>query len=343
MTNIKRSLNRREAILRGAAAAAGAAVAPSLAGCVRESSSMRLIKAITFPGTYNLMVWAAQENGLFADEALSVERTQTTTSMYLIENLVDGAFDVAASSIDNVVAYDEGQGEISLHRPADLIAVAGIMPNAVLPLIVQADIHSFEDLKGKTLAVDAVSTGFSFVLRKILEKGGLGMDDYELVSVGSARDRLESLKAGEHAGAILTAPFDSIAVDAGMKRLADSTIAFDNYQATSFITTRRWATANAEALTAFLRVMIRSLEWLKNPANHEEAATILRRRMTSMSEDAARSAVAAMTKSTSLTINPAGVDTVLALRSQYGRPQKTLSDPSRYIDASYLSAARESL
>jgi hypothetical protein len=37
--------------------------------------------------------------------------------------------------------------------------------------------------------------------------------------------------------------------------------------------------------------------------------------------------------------DPEGVKTVLALRSKYGSPQKTLTDPSRYYDTSYLEAA----
>jgi hypothetical protein len=38
-------------------------------------------------------------------------------------------------------------------------------------------------------------------------------------------------------------------------------------------------------------------------------------------------------------ISREGVDTVLRLRSIYGIPHKSLSDPDRYIDASYLSRA----
>lgn len=37
--------------------------------------------------------------------------------------------------------------------------------------------------------------------------------------------------------------------------------------------------------------------------------------------------------------DPQGVQTVLALRSKYGVPQKDLTDASRYYDASYLAAA----
>jgi hypothetical protein len=34
-----------------------------------------------------------------------------------------------------------------------------------------------------------------------------------------------------------------------------------------------------------------------------------------------------------------GVRTVLALRSEYGRPQKSLTDPARYYDLSYYDKA----
>ena len=33
------------------------------------------------------------------------------------------------------------------------------------------------------------------------------------------------------------------------------------------------------------------------------------------------------------------METVLKLRSQYGRPQKTLTDPDKYIDESYYRKA----
>ena len=36
-----------------------------------------------------------------------------------------------------------------------------------------------------------------------------------------------------------------------------------------------------------------------------------------------------------------GVRTVLALRSEYGRPQKTLTDPMKYIDLTYYKRAMQ--
>ena len=34
-----------------------------------------------------------------------------------------------------------------------------------------------------------------------------------------------------------------------------------------------------------------------------------------------------------------GIRTVLALRSKYGQPKKTLSDPAKYVDLSYYEKA----
>ena len=37
--------------------------------------------------------------------------------------------------------------------------------------------------------------------------------------------------------------------------------------------------------------------------------------------------------------DPEAIKTVLALRSKYGFPEKTLTDPAQYYDARYLEAA----
>ena len=41
------------------------------------------------------------------------------------------------------------------------------------------------------------------------------------------------------------------------------------------------------------------------------------------------------------TLDVAGIKTVLALRSQYGEPKKTLTNPAKYYDLSYYKRAME--
>lgn len=338
------SSGRRKAI-KSVAILAGAAVLSPMRGLAIAASETGLqpINLISFPGSYNVLLWAAAERGFFAAEGLVVTQELTTTSMYLARKTVAGDFHIAIASIDNVVAYNEGQGQVPLDRKSDMFAFMNLRPNTVLPLLVQGDIATFDDLRGRTLAVDAISTGFSFVLRKILETHGLSPNDYELVSVGNARDRLRALKAGDHAGAVLTPPFDGMAKAAGLKVLGTSADAFPQYQGTCFISTRRWAQDNRAQLVAFTRAVLRSGVWLKDPANRAEAADILLRNMPQLSAQAAAGAVAGLAASLDPELNLAGIETVLALRSQYAEPAKKLDDPMRYLDLSYLREAEADL
>ena len=336
--------DRRIAIMTIAIAAGAAALLPLRPLAFAASgTALQPINLISFPGSYNVILWAGAEMGFFAAEGLAVAQEITTTSMYLARKTVAGEFQIAIAAIDNVVAYNEGQGQVALDRPSDMFAFMNLRPNTVLPLLVQGDIASFDDLRGRTLAVDAISTGFSFVLRKILEVHGLGPDDYNLVSVGNARDRLQALKAGDHAGAVLTPPFDRMARAAGLKQLGSSVDAFPQYQGTCFIATRRWANSNREHLVAFTRAILHAEAWLKDPANRPQAADILVRNMPQLSLDAAARAVAGLAANMNPALNMEGIENVLALRSQFAIPARELTDPTKYLDLSYLKEAMASL
>ena len=79
---------------------------------------------------------------------------------------------IGGTAFDNVVAYQEGQGAAKLDRTPDLFAFMGAT-QVELAFIVAPEIKSYQDLKGKTLALDALSTGFAFVLYEMLTKSGL--------------------------------------------------------------------------------------------------------------------------------------------------------------------------
>lgn len=85
-------------------------------------------------------------------------------------------------------------------------------------------------------------------------------------------------------------------------------------------------------------------QWLYDPKNKDEAIAILRKNLPQLSEGLAG-------QSYSVLVNPKGfapdgaldiegVRRVLALRSEYGEPKKTLSDPMRYYDPKYYEAAK---
>ncbi|MGI9568290.1 MAG: ABC transporter substrate-binding protein, partial [Desulfobulbia bacterium] len=75
---------------------------------------LKEIELIAFPGAPNLPIFVAEKMGFFSDEDLQVNLTTTTSSPYQRENLVEGKYQIAGTAIDNVIAYQEGQGAVEL-------------------------------------------------------------------------------------------------------------------------------------------------------------------------------------------------------------------------------------
>ena len=175
------------------------------------TDSLTALRLISFPGTGNLPLFAGTEKGFFKAQGVEIDLETTPSSMYQAQKLVAGEFDLACTAVDNVFAYQEGAGEIELDRDPDLFIAMGAT-QIELCFVVAPDIETFADLKGKTIAMDALATGFAFVLYQMLENAGLSGDDVTLVSVGSTPSRWEAVRDGKHAGTLLIEPFTSAAL-----------------------------------------------------------------------------------------------------------------------------------
>ena len=320
-----------------AALALGLMVASLTAGAAQT------LEVIVFPGGFNWPLWVGEEKALFAAQGLEVKITPTPNSVFQMQNLAAGKFDIGFSTIDNVVAYDEGQGEAPLPEPADFFAFMGGQFGAVR-LVTQPDIKSIADLKGKSLAVDAATTGYAFVLRKILQQGGLSESDYELERMGGTAARAEALMQGKTAGTILTSPLEIVPEARGYRRLANAVDVIGPYQAVLGVARRSWAKSNEATLVAFIRGYVKSLDWLADPANRGEAVAIYRKYLPQATDASAGKAWDVLLAGPEGfqkkgKLDRAGIETVLKLRSEFGRPQKALTDPSKYVDESYYEKA----
>lgn len=306
------------------------------------SPELRPLRLVAFPGPANWPVWAGTEHGFFAREGLTLTHTLTPNSREMARALANGEVDVALTSIDNVIAYNEGQGEAGL-EPTDFVAVMGV-DSGFLNLMAQPRIAQIGDLKGAKLAVDALTTGYAFVLREVLARRGLGPGEVEFVRIGSGAKRLEALLDGTCAATLLNTPLDLLAEAAGCRRLARATDVIGPIQAVVGAVRRSWASDNGDAVTAFIRAFHGALGWLADPANRASATSLLEARIKALNGAQAQRAYdilldpgAGMHRD--LAIDEAGVATVLALRSRYGEPRKELRDPALYIDGSFRRAA----
>jgi ABC-type nitrate/sulfonate/bicarbonate transport system substrate-binding protein len=314
----------------------------AVAGGSARAQSLQPISVIVFPGGFNWPIWVAQAKGYFASNGIEVRLTPTPNSVFQLTGLIEGRFDIGMTAIDNVVAYMEGQGEAPLSTQPDLFAFMG-GDNGFLSLVVAPEVKSFADLEGKTLSVDALTTGYAFVLLDLLERGGLERSDFETARAGGVLERWEALREKKHAGTMLITPFDVVAKGAGFNVLQRAADVYGHYQGLVGATRRGWAEANQPKLVGYIRGYTAALDWLASPDNKDEAIAILRKNLPQMSEQLAAQAYGELAPPKGFTpkakIDLEGVKRVLELRSRYGEPKKSLTDPAKYYDGKYYDAA----
>ncbi len=307
------------------------------------SDNLNDLRLITFPGAPNLPIFAADENGYFSEFGLHVDHETTTSSPYQIENLVAQNFQIAGTALDNVIAYQEGLGAVELATTPDLFVFMGAT-QIELTFAVAKDIDSFEHLRGRTLAMDALYTGFAFVLYEMLEKNGLKPGDYQIEPVGATPHRWESVKNGNHAGTLLIEPFSSMARTQGYTILAVSGDVCPHYQGGIFTASRQWAADNPALIEGYIKAYLKGLDWCLDPENYEAAKALLLRRMPAIKPEAADNVMRnVLSEKTGLTpqaeIDYEGFRTVLDLRNRFGPENTGLSEPDAYIDLTYYENA----
>jgi ABC-type nitrate/sulfonate/bicarbonate transport system substrate-binding protein len=312
------------------------------AGAQAPARPLAPVRAISFDGGWNLPVWAAQRQGFFEANGVSVQLSYTPSSGFLIASLFDGKQDVALALMDNLIAYQEGQGEVKIAEPPDLVAILG-GDGGFLSVVAAPGVKSFADLKGKTLSVDALSTGAAFVLRELVAKNGLTDDDVKYVRAGGTSNRYVELLAGRHDATLLRTPFELLAQNRGYRVLASADM-LGSYQGTAGFVRRSWAEAHETAVVGFLKGYRAGVDWLYEPGNREIVEALLVANIRDMTPALARQSYDLLLAQPGgiyrdARPNVLGISTVLALRSKYATPPKVLNDSASYIDLRFYDKA----
>ena len=246
------------------------------------------------------------------------------------------------TAIDNVIAYMEGQGEAMTASKPDLIVFMG-GHNGFLSLVGVPEIKSITDLRGKTVSVDALTTGYAFVLLDLLKRAGLNQSEYKIEKAGGVLARWEALKNKKHDATMLITPFDIFAKMAGLNVLQYAISVYGHYQSLCGATRREWAAGNPRLVEAYIRGYVAGVDFLRDARNKDYACAVLRKHLPQMSDEIAAQAYTAMTGATGFTPNAEididGVRRVLALRSEYGHPRKEMNDPTKYYLPDYYGTA----
>jgi len=288
---------------------------------------------IAEPGYY-WDVFQAQANGFFKSEGLDVDSTRFDVTSQGVTALVTGAINIASPTPDvAMLAAIKGQG--------DVIIISNEIRLPTWDLLVQPDIKSYADLKGKVLGVSQLQSASTLSLRQLLRKHGLKDDDYNVLQVGGSGKRYAALQSKQIAASLITEPVNFEAMDAGFKKLG-GVYEVSVVPSTVIVVSRAWAQANEKVVVGFLRAMYRAQDWINNSKNKKGAVDLmveLSKAQRSSVERTYDKYVSELKVYNRGDINADVIRKTLEDMAEIDAISKPIPDPNKFLDLSYRQKA----
>lgn len=214
-----------------------------------------------WPGSFPLVI--AQEKGFFTQQGVKVELAYSQNYLTPLADFSAGKHDGVVIPLGSVISRIEKNSDAQIVLVTDRSAGADAV-------VVQSNIQSVAELKGKRIGVKLGDFGELFVL-KMLEKSGLTPSDVTLVNI-EAEAILQSLKNGDIQAGQTWEPYVFQAVQSGAKVL------FTSKQTPGLITDvvvfrSHVLQDRPDEVRAFLRAWFQAVDYWKN--NPEETKTLI--------------------------------------------------------------------
>jgi ABC-type nitrate/sulfonate/bicarbonate transport system substrate-binding protein len=201
-------------------------------------------------GVYNALggtmspVWIAQELGLFTKHGLqhSLNYLAATTA---IQAIVGGTEDIGLVGNQGIDVALEG---------ADTVYIASAAPRFIFHLYGDPAIKTVADLKGKVLAATQPAASTDYAGRMLLRRYGLVPDkDVKILYAGSSPALLTTLKSGNAAAGLMSAPITFQAQELGLKHILNVTELNIPFIFVAVVTTRKIIQQKPDAVSRYLR------------------------------------------------------------------------------------------
>ena len=132
--------------------------------------------AFTETATYSI----ANQLGFFTAYGLDVVYQQVPNSTYAYAQILNGGYDILTGTIDNAV-------NLRLNSNENVTVIGQLDQGPDLVLASSPNITSVAQLQNKSLIVDSPTSGYSYLLRKILSTYGLVLNTDYFFQVRSSR------------------------------------------------------------------------------------------------------------------------------------------------------------
>jgi ABC-type nitrate/sulfonate/bicarbonate transport system substrate-binding protein len=278
-------------------------------------------------------LWLAQKLGFYDREGLDVQIVVMRGTPITIQALTTESIYVANAGTDGIIG--------AVDRGLDLAMVGSLLNNLSMSLVAAKPYKSFDDLRGKTIGSQTITTGTGFAMRLVLRAHGLDYPrDYQILNIGGVSDRYTALQSGQIAATPLSVPLDITAKQLGFNVLGYFADDLPNYFLNPYIVKRSWAEKNRPLVVRFMKAIALTHRWLFE--NRDAACGYLSKEM-SMTVENCRVAWEYSVKNRvwdrNAEISLDGVRTMIKIVAEINNQKEPLAPPAKYIDQSDLKQA----
>lgn len=155
--------------------------------------------------------------------------------------------------------------------PVKLVMVYNDRP--LFSLMSKPEVRAIKELKGKVLGVATLTSGESFLSRRLIKDAGIDADrEMTLRVIGNTPDRLQALRAGVVDATTLTTPVDIIAERLGLRRLAFMGDALESING-GFGVSDRWLQQRPDQIRKMIAVAFRGMSHAR--AQRQESIALI--------------------------------------------------------------------
>lgn len=270
MLNSRRMLGRR----RFLALTAGAALAEVLTRgrALVQAQEQNLMVTMSSHNLDSTTAWIAQDLHFFEKYGLNVQVISVQGGARMVAPML------AAGEVP--IAFI-GAAEIVSARAKGIPVkmIAGLNTKIPYDFVVAKDITSPSQLKGAKGAVAGFGGSSDVIIRFALTKLGVNPNEVTLLQIGNEISRLAALASGQIQFTVLTAGLDLVAFDMGFKPFLKLYTVDQPYQHSGIAVNTTWAAHHAAVILSFLKAIIASSVYIKNPAHEAAVLAVLRRHL----------------------------------------------------------------
>jgi NitT/TauT family transport system substrate-binding protein len=228
-------------------------LAVSAFGAGGSDKLTRVRMGLAARSTTSMPFFVAKERGFFREEGLEVEL------------IVMQAIQTIQATLGNSTQFASATGSAvsSAVRGADIKVILAVTDRPSFDLIVQPNITSVQQLRGKKIGTGGVGSLAEILARRILEVNGVRPEEVAILATGPSHVTYLSLKAKVIDAAPLQMPLTFTAQDEGFRKLVD---AGDVYRAVQggLATTKTMLSEQPELVTKVVRAMLKAIRLIKS-------------------------------------------------------------------------------